>query len=215
MTQLPFTKEDVILASGLHPLKVRNIYVYGSRVYGTAAEDSDYDIIVLCGNMLAHEEKKLEVKGVKLNIHLITPDKFWSDLAIHNIMNLECLYAPEWAILQEKMPLPKTIIIKKLIKNNLAQSFSSWRNAKMKLLDGDIYRGQKSMFHSLRMLMFATQIAEHGEIVDFSCANELFKEIMDSDEYDWDFYKDKYLPLKVELENKLKDCDKPKESAES
>ena len=201
---LPFTKDDIIQISGIHPLKIRNIYLYGSQIYSTANENSDYDIIVVSGNLLEHSETKTKVNRALLNIHVITPDKFLFDLKIHNIMNLECLFAPEWAILQEKLILPSEINIKKLIKNNLAQSYSSWHNGKMKIKNYDFYRGLKSIFHSLRMLMFANQIAEHGKIIDFTAANYLFDEIVNCDEIDWDYYREKYLPLKIELEERLK-----------
>lgn len=201
---LPFTVDDVIKASGVHPLKIKNITLYGSRVYGTSRDESDYDIVLMGSNLLVHEEKRATVNGALLNIHIITPDKFLADLKIHNMMNLECLYAPDFARLQEKTVLPAEINIKKLIKNILAQSQSSWHGGKMKLQSYEIYRGQKSIFHSLRMLMFANQIAEHGKIVDFSESNSLFTEIMALDEIDWDFYKEKYLPFKIQLEEKLK-----------
>ncbi len=201
---LPFTIEDIIKATGVHPLKVKNVYLYGSRVYGTSRENSDYDIIFIASHLLEHEEKRATVNGALLNIHIITPDKFLNDLKIHNIMNLECLFAPAWARLQEKTVLPIEINIKKLIKNNLAQSYSSWQGGKMKLDKYDIYRAQKSIFHSLKMLMFANQIAEHGKIVDFSEANYLHSEICDCDEIDWEYYREKYLPLKIQLEDKLK-----------
>lgn len=202
--QLPFTKDDIINVSGIHPLKIKNIIIYGSQVYGTARPGSDYDIILIAGHLMAHEEKKVSFNGILLNIHIITPDKFLSDLKIHNIMNLECLFAPDWARLQEKLVLPVEINIKKLIKNNLAQSYTSWNNGKMKIMDYDFYRGLKSVFHSLRMLMFANQILADGKIVDFSVATNLYSEIVDCDEIDWDYYKEKYLPLKIELEEKLK-----------
>ena len=202
--ELPFTKEEIITASGVHPLKVRNIYLYGSRVYGTAKPESDYDIIMIASHLLAHEEKRATVNGVLLNIHIITPDKFTSDLKMPNIMNLECAFAPEWAKLQEKMTLSYKVEIKRLIKNNLAQSYSSWNGGKRKIREYNIDKGIKSIFHSLRMLMFAAQIAEHGKIVDYSVANDLYSEITDSDEFEWEYFKEKYLPLKVQLENKLK-----------
>jgi predicted nucleotidyltransferase len=202
--ELPFTKEEIITASGVHPLKVRNIYLYGSRVYGTAKPESDYDIIMIASHLLAHEEKRATVNGVLLNIHIITPDKFTSDLKMPNIMNLECAFAPDWAKLQEKMTLSYKVEIKRLIKNNLAQSYSSWNGGKRKIREYNIDKGIKSIFHSLRMLMFAAQIAEHGKIIDYSVANELYSEITDSDEFEWEYFKEKYLPLKVQLENKLK-----------
>lgn len=207
--EIPFTVEQVILASGVNKLKVRNVYIFGSRVYGNNREDSDWDIILTAGHMLAHEEKRVNIGTHKLNIHIYTPDKFAFDLKNLRMANLECLMGPDWAKLQVKQTYKPEFTIKGLIQNVLAQSFDSWRSAKFKMSQHDIRRGQRGVFHSLRMLMFASQIAEHEKITDFSEANPLFPEICDSDEYTWDYYKQKYLPKKVELEEKLKKFDIP------
>ena len=202
--ELSFTAEDIIKAAGIHPLKVKNIYIFGSRIYGTSREGSDYDIIMIASNLIAEEEKKIKIGDILFNIHIVTPDVFLSHLKMHNIKNLECLFAPDWAKLQEKTILPIDIDLKKLVKNNLAQSYSSWQGGKMKIQKYDFYRGFKSIFHSIRMLMFAIQIAEHGKIIDFSAANHLYSEIVDCDEIEWGYFREKYLPLKIELEDKLK-----------
>lgn len=211
-SDLPFTKEDIITVIGIHPLKVKNIFIYGSQVYGSAHKFSDYDIVVTAGALLPHEEKRMMVNGAKLNIHIYTPDVFADCLKKHDIMNLECVFAPDWARLQEKNILSKEINIKKLISHNLTQSYASWMGGKMKICDGNVEKGVKSVFHSLRMLMFAAQIAEYGKIVDFTVGNALYDEMMDCDEYDWDYYKEKYLPLKKELEERLKSFDKIEEN---
>lgn len=212
MKELPFTKEDLIKAIGIHPLKIRDIFLYGSQVYGSATERSDYDIVVTAGALLPHEERRLTVNGAKLNIHIYTPDVFADCLKKHDIMNLECVFAPEWARLQEKNTLSKEVNIKKLIAHNLTQSYASWMGGKMKIQDGNIEKGIKSVFHSLRMLMFAIQIAEYGKIVDFTAGNALYDEMMYCCEYEWVYFKEKYLPLKKELEEKLKSFDKIEEN---
>lgn len=201
---LPFSATDVITHAAIHPLKCRNIYLYGSRVYGTNRVDSDYDIILIGSSMLEHEEKEGQVGNSRLNIHIITPDKFQRDLERHDIMNLECYYSPAWVRLQEKTPFKFVLNKKKLAKNIIAQSFNSWQGGKHKLNDGDIYRGLKSVFHSLKMLMFAIQIMEHDKIIDYTAANYLHQEIHDCDEADWEYFREKYLEFKIELEKKLK-----------
>lgn len=200
----PFTAEEIISKAGIHPLKVRNIYLYGSRVYGTNRADSDFDIILIGTSLVEHKEMQESIGDSQLNIHIITPDKFKRDLESHNIMNLECFFSPEWTRIQEKESLKFVLNKKKLAKNIIAQSFNSWQGGKFKLNEGDIYRGLKSVFHSLKMLLFAIQIMEHGKIVDFSAANYLHSEINDCDEIDWEYFREKYLPFKIELENKLK-----------
>jgi len=123
---------------------------------------------------------------------------------------LECIYAPDFAKIQEKLILPdKNFKLKTdmLIYKGMNQSFNSFHNAKMKINGGDLYRGIKSIFHSIRILNFFNQIIEFDKIYDFTNANhiwEMLKEDYDNDIYDWFHYKDKYLPLKIEYEKKLK-----------
>jgi predicted nucleotidyltransferase len=207
-TQIPFTTSEIIEKSCIHPLKTRNIYLYGSRIYGTNRVDSDYDIILIGAALIEHNEIQTKIENSRLNIHIITPDKFKRDLENHDIMNLECLFSPEWARLQEKESLKFVLNKKKLAKNIIAQSFNSWRGGKHKLNEGDIYRALKSIFHSLKMIIFAIQIMEHGKIVDFMAANYLHKEINECDETEWEYFKEKYLTVKIELENKLKELSK-------
>lgn len=204
MTEIPFTSEEVIAAAGVHPLKVKNIFLYGSRVYGTANETSDWDIIMIASHMLAHEEKKVTVNGALLNIHIFTPDYFKEELKLHHPRALECLFAPEWIVLLNKVPLAQEINIKRLVMDTLNESRNRWRRAKNAILEYNFYTGQKSAFHSLRILIFAIQVAEHGKIIDYSAANYLYPQIVGVDEIDWDFYKETFLPTKIELEEKLK-----------
>ena len=201
---MDFTKEDIIKETGVHPLKVRSIFLYGSRIYGTATPDSDWDVIFITAALLEHEEKRFKVGNDLLNVHLITPDKFQRGLDNHDIMNLECYFSPEWARLQEKMDLKFVLNKKKLAKNIISQSFVSWQGGKHKLNNGDIYRGLKSIFHSLRMLIFAIQIAEHGKIIFFSEANYLHDEIHNCDECEYSYFVEKYMNFKIDLEDKLK-----------
>jgi predicted nucleotidyltransferase len=205
---MDFTKDIIISESNVHPLKVRNIYLYGSRIYGTASPDSDWDIICVTAALLEHEEKRVKVGNDLLNIHLITPDKFQRGLDNHDIMNLECYFSPEWARLQEKLVLKFELNKKKLAKNIISQSFVSWQGGKHKINNGDIYRGLKSIFHSLKMLLFAIQIAEHGKIINFSEANYLHHEIHDCDEFEYGYFVEKYMPFKMDLEDKLKELTK-------
>lgn len=198
-----FTKEQIIEASGIHPLKVRAIYRYGSRVYGTQNQDSDYDFVIVASNQLEHEEKKVALGNSLLNIQIITHDKFQRNLESYDILALECIFLPAEHVIFQKAPISFDINNKKLSKSLLSESFVTWRNAKLKLEQRDIRRGLKKIFHSLRVLYFANQIAEHGKIVDYSEANNLFEEIQNCDELDWEFFKEKYLPLKKELEDKL------------
>lgn len=193
--------QDIIEFSQIHPLKVRNIYLFGSQVYGYANEYSDYDFIVVAPNLINHSELRNE----KFNVHVVTPDKFKNDLINdYYITYLECYYAPDWAKLQEKEKYNLIINSDKLKQKLLSQSHNNWRNAKMKMNEGDIERGVKSAYHSLKVLKFGLQILKYNSIVDFSECNQILNEIENKNFYEWNDLKDEYLNIKIELENLLK-----------
>lgn len=193
--------QDIIEFSKIHPLKVRNIYLFGSQVYGYSSEYSDFDFIMIAPNLLNHSELRNE----NFNVHIVTPDKFKNDLINeYYITYLECYYAPDWAKLQEKEKYNLTINSDKLKQKFLSQSHNTWRNAKMKMNEGDIERGVKSAFHAFKILKFGLQILNHGSIIDFSECNNLLKEMEDKNFYEWIDLKEEYLQQKINLENLIK-----------
>jgi predicted nucleotidyltransferase len=206
-------KDKIIRASGVHPLKIKNIYVFGSRVYGTSTLESDYDVIVVANSM----NETTEIRHEDLNIHVHTPDKFIRDLKELDMHNLECIFAPDRAKIMEKVNYADAnfkINPEQMKYKAMSQSFNSFHKAKMKMYDADVHVGAKSLFHSLRILMFAKQILKYGRIDDFSEANEFWSEIKtdltltksetDGDQL-WRYFKDKYLSQKIELEKRLKE----------
>jgi predicted nucleotidyltransferase len=170
------TASDIISASGFHPSRVFCIYIFGSRVYGTAASDSDWDIIMVANNSV----ESTELPGLKrglYNIHVYTPKKFKEDLDWHRINNLECIFAPEWARLKEDIKWEFKLDQSKLRHAISHISSNSWVKCKKKLEQDDYYIGIKSLFHSIRIPMFGVQIASFGKIVDFSEANYIWDEL--------------------------------------
>jgi predicted nucleotidyltransferase len=196
--------KEIIEIIDIHPLKVRNIYMFGSQVYGTQREDSDYDFIVVACSML----EKQEIRQDNMNIHVHTPDIFLNGLKEYQMNYLECIFAPTFAKLQEKMIQPDknfSLKIDMLKYKGMGQSYSAFHKAKERVLDGELFRGVKSLWHSLRILQFFKQIIDNGMIIDFSSANpywDMMLKDMETEE-EWDFYKTKYFPIKIELENKL------------
>ena len=195
-------KDEIISLSKVHPARVKAIYLFGSRVYGTNRPDSDYDIILIGSSM----NEATELKGGKYNIHIHTPDKFKRDLYYHDVHNLECIYAPESAVIFEAEKYPFKLNKSRLKKSFLSASHNSWLKAKKRIIDCDVEGGVKSAFHSMRILMFGIQIANSGKITDFSEANSIWK-LMDEFEesYEWQPFKEHFLPSKIELEKRLKD----------
>jgi predicted nucleotidyltransferase len=171
---------DIIKLSGIRPSRIFNITIFGSRVYGTDGKESDWDVIMVANNSV----ESTEIRRGIFNIHVYTPDKFRADLNWHRINNLECIFAPDWAILKETIDYRKDfkVNISKLRHATSHISSNSWVKSKKKLTVADeYYVGIKSLFHSIRIPMFATQVVNHGKIVDYSCANWIWDKLIFND----------------------------------
>ena len=188
---------DVMNRVGLPPHKVRNIYVYGSRVYGTHTINSDYDVIVVaCSLYINHE-----IFDGAYNIHITTPDSFADQLRQHDVHCLECIFAPEEARIQTQIDYKKSFTINpgQLKKMMLSQSAWAWSKAQRRIENGNIIGGAKSLFHSLRILKFGIQLLKHGEIIDFSEANKMWNAINECHDLEWESYKNRWISTKKSL----------------
>ena len=179
--------EDVIEIAGIHPSRVFNVYIFGSRVYGNYDAASDWDIIIVANNSVEAIELKetvqdkysynMNARFIRYNIHIYTPDRFQKDLDWHRMNNLECIFAPDWAKLKEDKKYEFKLDLKKLRHASSHISSNSWVKCKKKL-DGEYRTAIKSFFHSIRIPMFATQIARYGRITDFTTANFIWRKLM-------------------------------------
>ena len=171
---------DIVIASGKHPSRIFNIIIFGSQIYGTSNPNSDIDIIMIANN--SYESS--EIRSGKFNIHIYTPDKFRQDLDWHRINNLECIFAPDWAKLKEDIKFDDFKLNLPRLRHAISHiSSNSWVKTKKKLAyntSDEYYTGIKSLFHSIRIPMFGTQIAKYGRITDFSCANWVWDKLKSS-----------------------------------
>jgi predicted nucleotidyltransferase len=172
------------------------LFPYGSRVYQTHKEDSDYDwLAIIPENRKANTGE--EYRRNDLNIHMFNRRDFQKQLDLHKIHTLEAYFLPDG--------LCKKHFTFKLDKSQLRHEISqksshSFVKAKKKIeVEKDYYIGWKSLFHSLRILNFAIQIGEKGKIEDYSAANHFWFEIQQAQQYNWEYFKTKYQPIYNEL----------------
>lgn len=175
----------------LHPLRVLCIYPFGSRCYNNYNSDSDYDYIVVAKNSVENIEHNYK----DLNFHIQTPDYFQERLYWNDPKSFECLLWKEPLLEKEKFYInveePKFRHAVSHISSN------SYVKARKKIEQGDIYIGQKSLFHSIRIPMFAIQIMINKDIHDWECANEYWEDIKTIE--DWATLKKKYKPIRNKI----------------
>jgi len=184
--------DNVIIATGLHPSRVQNVYVFGSQIYSTATETSDWDLLVVAKT--PYPEKEIVVDN--FNIHILTLDRFLEGLKQQNIGRIECIMSP--IILKQDIDFEWKLNIPGFRHFISHICSNSWVKCKKKLEQGDYYIGIKSLFHSLRIFIFATQIIEYGKIVDFTAANYIWDKLI-SKTWTWQELDLEFKPLRNNL----------------
>jgi predicted nucleotidyltransferase len=190
--------DDIEYFKSTYGLRDRDVLLipYGSRVYGTHKEDSDYDYMAIVpANRRANTGEEYVRNNV--NIHIYNRYDFQKQLEQHKIHALEGYFMPGGLISgQFNLKLDVT----KLRHELSAKASHSFVKAKKKIeVEKDYYVGWKSLFHSLRILDFGLQMATKGKITDYGSANKFWFEIRDAQQYNWEYFKQKYQPVYNEL----------------
>lgn len=170
---------------------------YGSRVYGTQSDTSDYDFLCI---MPANRKKDSgeEYRNGDLNIHLYNHMHFQDLLNRHKIQAMEGYFLPNHLLFNQRIRKEFTfnLDLGTLREEISSKSSNSFVKAKKKIdKEKDYYVGWKSLFHSLRLLDFGTQIARYGVIRDYGSMNHHWKDIKNANEYEWAYFKEKYQPI--------------------
>lgn len=156
------------------------IIPYGSRVYGTHTDRSDYDFLILTtDNSTITDEAPLAVKDVDYKFLNVT--SFQAALYEQDISVIEAYLTPP--LFNDCIqPLFDFKVNPTLLRHSVSKkSSNSWVKCKKKLTveEGQEDIGMKSMFHAFRMVNFSIQLVETGTIYDFSQANHFWKDIQE------------------------------------
>lgn len=186
----------VVEISKLETFKIKNIYVFGSRVYGTHTLLSDYDMVVIATSLYANHEIFEDI----YNIHVTTPDIFKEQIRQYDMHSVECIFAPHEAQIYSKLDFKSGFSINKdyLKKMVISQSTWAWAKGQKRIERGNILGGCKSLFHSFRIIDFGGQLLQYGEINNFSSSNDIWKNINDCNYLDWESYQNTWMPLRKE-----------------
>ncbi len=178
------------------------LFPFGSRVYGTHTERSDYDFMAVVpkGHDLKTGE---ELRSKDFNVHVYTRDDFQDQLNAHKIHTLEAYFLPGGLCQKE---FKWKLDLKTLRHELSAKASNSWVKAKKKMeVEKDLPLGRKSLFHSLRILNFGIQIAKEGRLTYYTAANPYWEAIKDEFE-SWPEYQSKYQPVYNTLASEFREA---------
>lgn len=196
------TLSDILQRTKDKSENIVNVYLYGSRVYQTHTDKSDYDFIFIVLNGTKTRE---QFSDSLINVNYYTLFEHHKRLVNHEISALELYFLEDTKyILKEDMKFSFKQDNECLRRSLSTKSSNSFVKAKKKLTiekDYDYNVGVKSLFHSFRIIYFGIQIAKYGKIVDYSEANSLLFEMKKL--YNWSdmftIYKKEYNKLLTEF----------------
>lgn len=174
---------------------ILKVYQYGSIVYGCTTPQSDTDYIVVVD---FDKPLKYNVREDDADYTVYSEVSFIEKIREHEISVLECIFQNE----DDKYLKYFKYNSEKLRRVISAISSNSFVKCKKKLKDGEDYTAKKSMFHSLRILMFGVQIAQNERITNYGEANELLPKIMNMKT--WEEINFVCKPIFNELKSKFK-----------
>ena len=156
------------------------IFDYGSVVYGTNKENSDHDLILVVKN-------KQNIVNSQYDITQYTEQEFKLLLDNHEISVLECLFLDKKNIHKNNLKIDFKLDKNLLRASVSAKASNSWVKAKKKFIveaDCNPYVGQKSAWHTLRILDLGIQLASTNKITNYSESNLLLKPILECKSWD-------------------------------
>jgi len=195
----------------IDPSHILNIYKYGSRIYQTDNDNSDYDYIIIYDDITPSNTLIIESDGIIYNVTLITPEDFKMRLELNCIDMLECVFLPD-NLKYETIKFDVNIDLDKLRRSISAVCSNSFVKCKKKICQNDDYVGKKSLFHSLRIADLGIQLAKYGKIVDYTIPlsdtlkYESFKVLLDEvmTYNTWEELKDKYQNIANNLRSEFR-----------
>eukprot|EP01080_Neovahlkampfia_damariscottae_P006732 gene6732-10897_t len=192
-----------------------NIYLTGSRVYGTHSKTSDYDIYIITTDEYFQKLSKKKQNEEEyeclyfddININLYSKRNFEQKLKENWLQALMCFYSSKENVLVKSFDFSFEILYRKLGKSVIGESGKHYEMARRKWDSENLYCCKKYLIHSFRDFMFGIQIAKKFKIENFQSANDLYKEVMEETKKEWEFYDGKYHKiyedLKVQFQNEV------------
>lgn len=175
--EIVFIKQILEIQYGITN-EIVGLYPFGSVVYETQTEKSDYDFVVIIDKD-GYEYIQFESKD--LDLHIMTIDHYKVLLHKHDLMALETFFNPK-PIIQFEPEFKNQFRVDNYKLRHIisAAASNSWVKAKKKIMweKEDTWTGYKSLFHSLRILGFGRQLAALGNIDTFTYKNAYWNRIL-------------------------------------
>lgn len=170
--------------------KILKLFIYGSRLFGTSHEKSDYDVCAIidgyCGILegkfpeVGLSEYLLSLKDLDIEIHFYEK-RFWEWKLEQNVVEaIASLSIPNNLIIYESESYKMNCEIHMMrLKYQVDQFKGIHEKISFQLFNlKNFQKGKKIACHCIRTVKYGIQVLEKGYVYDFHCAVDQFKYIM-------------------------------------
>jgi predicted nucleotidyltransferase len=198
--------------------QVLNIYVFGSRLYGTNNERSDWDVVVVIQsryrtstttNTICDEQDETMYPEtlnftvsdtLVIDIQLVDLSEMQSTMNRDFVLDeLMCLWVQPEYILLENHVFPQTWNIDPLLfEQAIVKQVNKLLISAEISIEHSVYHAKKKILLLIIYLDLATQIVKNGRIIDFRSIPKQYHELIHQtnvDIEDWDQLSDLYGPI--------------------
>jgi hypothetical protein len=196
----------------------KNIFLTGSRVYGTQNEKSDYDIYLIVSDeyykKISRELKKWNTNFTEdnqclyfgeYNINLFSHSFFQGKLQQNWLQALMCMDLGKEFVIHEDFVFEYEILYRRLGRSVVGEAGKKFEMARRKWFEWDLYSCKKYIVHAVRDLMLGTQVVKYGKIVDYTEANNLYFEVLALKSDQWKDHEDRFHPVYEKYKNLFED----------
>ena len=161
--------------------RVLKVYQFGSRVWGTAAENADWDFFVVIKdyNGSVHPSLDLALVGCQVDISAYNVEQWKQLLEEHDMLALVCEHLPSPFVWKDSYRSNVALSLKTLVRGASKETSKCLSMSHVHFVkNGDRRTGLKNFVHATRYIEFATQMATHGALFDLGVANQRLADVM-------------------------------------
>jgi predicted nucleotidyltransferase len=171
MKQSKLNLDILISRLQLKKEEVLNVYVIGSRLWGTASYNSDWDFIIVHSKW----KGKSSVHNGEIDATVYDTEEFVQKLKEHSLLEVLCVWLPRPFVWKEVLDPTKhfDLDLASLRSSVFEETERDWRMAQKYMEKKNVDRGKKTVVHALRLILLSIQIATNGHITNFQEAHNL------------------------------------------
>eukprot|EP01080_Neovahlkampfia_damariscottae_P004703 gene4703-8287_t len=202
--------DELLSLIKLDPTEIINLYQYGSRVYGTFHEKSDWDYTVIVKGNSYKQKNTLKYQNFDINFY--GEKEFEKEISNFSAKALEYLFLPSKFVPIQNVDYAKEFKKdgKKIANSFINSSKDSWTSAETHWNLNKYNKSKKKIFHTIRTLLFGIQILKKDKIYDYEEGNTYYKEIMKDKFKTFEEVKQKYYKVVKNLMAELEKLSKNK-----